>query len=311
MNRNKMFATVNICGGLGNQLFQLATLLKTSQDNKVSAFVERLPLSSSCNEPRPTYWTTLLSGLNPVISPTPPPDSLQDVVVPETRPVRPLTLPPPAVGNAGCVYRLVGFFQSAQFFDGMEGELHRLFVPPRLAQEAVGHLHEYYNPMENPDVHFIALHVRRGDYLTMKDTFAILEHDYYDAAVRQLLGSIAKKEELRLSRSSSTTKRFALLIFSEDEVYGATLAGYFKTKFSGLHTQLVRTEEGYKACMPRDVLELLMMAQCQDVVMANSSFSWWAAYLNKVPLARIVAPSRWFVKEPLAAHIYCKEWLVL
>ena len=65
--------------------------------------------------------------------------------------------------------------------------------------------------------------------------------------------------------------------------------------------------------VPREVLELLMMAHCNDVVAANSSFSWWGAYLNQQPLRRCVAPSKWFKKEtfPQAQRLYPQGWLLI
>ena len=53
--------------------------------------------------------------------------------------------------------------------------------------------------------------------------------------------------------------------------------------------------------------DLKMQISCANNIIANSSFSWWGAYLNQTPNKRVVAPARWF--GPTQAHLNTKDLL--
>jgi hypothetical protein len=329
--------TTNVVGGLGNQLFLMANLLATSRRTGIPAFVEPVAVSSSAEAPRPTYWDSMFRDLGRHgvrVTPTPvPPSAIPVVGVPEMRPVRKIELD----AHRACVYNMIGFFQCEEFFN--DHPLLLSAIPADLWKAAKLHLRYYYGG----DVcHTVALHIRRGDYTRFRDIFEQLEVDYYDAAVRQLFGGLLycqPKRPLPIHASplSAALPPLHVLLFCDELRVGQTMAGYFRVKYKGLRVSVVspvlegpsegasssnggeerrlhtQTPETNSSALPRDVLELLMMAQCNDVVMANSTFSWWGAYLNHVPLRRVIAPSRWFVKDPYPAsnHLYCSGWMLL
>ncbi|TPP49165.1 Glycosyl transferase 11 family protein [Leishmania donovani] len=330
---SKARLTTNIVGGMGNQLFLVANLLATAHRTGIPAYLEAAPFSSSAEGPRPTYWDTLFRDLGrhgvQMCASSPP---LPVVTVPETRPVRKVQLD----AQRPCAFHMIGFFQSDAFFD--DHPIMSSVIPRELWDSAREHLATYYG---GGSCHTVALHVRRGDYTRFTDIFEQLDVvEYYDVAVRQLLGGLLLQPPslLRPQQSSVDSAQaptagtppllpLHLLVFCDEERFGRTVVGYFRTKYKGaVMASLVCAATEASAIwarptasspsvpiMPRDVLELLMMSQCNDVVMANSTFSWWGAYLNRVSLRRVIAPSRWFVKDPYPAsnHLYCPGWILI
>jgi hypothetical protein len=297
--------TTNIVGGLGNQLFLVANLVATAKRNNLPAYVERIALSDSCEAPRPTYWASMLSQLD--IPSTPPARvNAEARVVPELRPAAPIQGLDPN-GH----HRLVGFFQSDTYFADCKPEIHRLFTPPACMEAASDRFFQIV-----PDVkhkHVIGLHVRRGDYLRMTDVFEIPSHQYYMESLEMLCGS-----QLNRYYARAEDAPFHVLVFSDDKQYGRTLCGVLRTRYPAVRCTLVggdgdATRPAFvDAAVPEDVSELLMMSLCNDLIIANSSFSWWGAYLNDSPMRRIVAPAKWFVKDPFPTlpQLYCDGWIV-
>lgn len=117
----------------------------------------------------------------------------------------------------------------------------------------------------------VSVHIRRGDYTTSSKANRYLkpcEADYYQKAIDYLAKRIVNP---------------VLFVFSDDVKWAKT-----NLKFD-FPTQYI---EGNSA--PED---LLLMASCQHQIIANSTFSWWGAWLNGHPNKIIIAPQKWFSTE--------------
>jgi Glycosyl transferase family 11 len=103
----------------------------------------------------------------------------------------------------------------------------------------------------------VAIHVRRGDYVGNKFYVDLTETTYYDEAMKYF-----------------PDENF--LVFSDD-------IEFCKEYFVG---------EQFEFCEETDpVKSLNLMAGCKGIIMANSSFSWWASYLCK---GKVIAPKKWY-----------------
>lgn len=125
-----------------------------------------------------------------------------------------------------------------------------------------------------------SVHVRRGDYLTLPKHHPVLDMKYYEAAMEEI-GS----------------NRF--LVISDD-------VPWCKNHFVG---NMFEFSDGTD-----ELLDFVLQVGCEHNIIANSSFSWWSAWLNANPHKRVVAPSRWF-GHALSGHntedLYPAGWTKL
>jgi len=112
----------------------------------------------------------------------------------------------------------------------------------------------------------ISLHVRRGDYLNETLFKDICNEEYYQKSIQYIL---------------ETQESPVFVIFSND-------IPWCRSQFKNLNAIFV--EHNISANSFRD---LQLMSQCKHHIIANSSFSWWGAWLNENPEKIIISPKRW------------------
>jgi len=153
---------------------------------------------------------------------------------------------------------LQGYFQSARYFSRWSTQIREAFA---LVEPADGRWVPDGGWEGNEWVSHerVSIHVRRGDYLNLKDHHPPLGMDYYRAAMDLFPG-----------------ERF--VVFSDD-------TGWCRENFDA---RLCEFAEGTA------VEDLERMTHCSNHIIANSSFSWWGAWLGKNPDKKVVAPKRWF-----------------
>jgi Glycosyl transferase family 11 len=121
----------------------------------------------------------------------------------------------------------------------------------------------------------VSVHVRRGDYLRkpiILEWHGIMDKEYYAAAFEQIAKKTSIKKVLYFSDEPDWVAR-ELLPLMPGEIVSNTIAA-------------TQYEDFY------------LMQHCSHNIVANSSFSWWAAYLNPNPDKIVIAPKRWFNKAP-------------
>lgn len=114
----------------------------------------------------------------------------------------------------------------------------------------------------------VAVHVRRGDYIQKSTSHGILSMDYYRRAISYIGQRVADA-------------RF--YIFSDD-------ADWCKQQFATLPNSQVVDH----TCGKGSQEDLWLMSQCNHNIIANSTYSWWGAWLNTNPNKIVVTPERWF-----------------
>ncbi|MDD2337893.1 MAG: alpha-1,2-fucosyltransferase [Geobacteraceae bacterium] len=172
----------------------------------------------------------------------------------------------PAILRLGDNVCLEGYWQSEKYFLDIRALLKKEFTlrPPLVGED----LHQAEKIQASTAV---ALHVRRGDYLTNPHAavhHGICDRDYYDRAVHFM-------------RDKIPTAR--LFIFSDEPQWIEKNMKY------DLPTTYVS-----KTGMASDVRDLALMSMCRHHIIANSSFSWWGAWLGDNQEKIVIAPKRWF-----------------
>lgn len=133
----------------------------------------------------------------------------------------------------------------------------------------------------------ISLHIRRGDYVQKKryqDTYATCSLEYYKKAVSMI------------TQGHNDTKLF---VFSDDIPWvKENLELSFKTTYVDFNTG----ENSYK--------DMQLMSLCKHNVIANSSFSWWGAWLNDNHGKMVIAPKKWFKDDSInQSDVIPKSWI--
>ncbi|QPM91631.1 alpha-1,2-fucosyltransferase [Pseudooceanicola algae] len=174
----------------------------------------------------------------------------------------------PAVLEAPDETYLHGYWQSAKYFAGAEDEIRRDFAFPA-PQGRNADLAEQI--ASGPSV---SLHLRRGDYVS-NASHVICGQPYYDAALAALLPQLPHDP--------------VIYVFSDDPDWARD-----NLRLPG--QPVIVDHNGAEA----DFEDLRLMSLCQHNIIANSSFSWWGAWLNANPSKKVMAPAQWFGKAELS-----------
>jgi hypothetical protein len=160
-----------------------------------------------------------------------------------------------------------GYWQSEGYFHGVAADLRRLFAFPALSARNADFLAGLARPA-------CSVHVRRGDYLSTANRFLqVCSPAYFARAVH----AVSRKREVR-----------SIAVFSDDPEWCRS-----SLDFGGRPIHLVDWNKDSESWQ-----DMALMAACEHHVIANSSFSWWGAWLGEREGGEIVAPDSWSRPAP-------------
>lgn len=179
---------------------------------------------------------------------------------------------------------LHGYFQSEKYFANHEDQLRKdfEFLEPAKDRNA-----EVLEQIRNSNA--ISIHVRRGDYVTLAAANAfhgLMGAEYYAEGARQI--------------ASKTGKQHSYFVFSDEPQWAKD-----NLKFPG-ETTYIDWNSG-KASFE----DMRLMSNCKHHIIANSSFSWWGAWLNPSKEKIVVAPKQWFNDASPQDDIIPASWIKL
>lgn len=297
MGLTKKILVVKIWGGLGNQMFQYATARALAIDNNADLLIDTSTfLKNSVHETPRSYRLNVFQniGLEFVDS------KLVGKILPNFK-----------LGFLNKVYKTInkninlnkrhkiengliyseirmntpilyldGYWQSEKYFLAKSDFIFNDFDLNYLREN------QLLKPLiENIDSKTsISIHVRRGDYVTNSQANAYhgtCDLNYYAKAIERIIKLLSEQE-------------VSFFIFSDD-------VAWCKENLSIPydHTYVV-TQEDYH--------DLYLMSICKHNIIANSSFSWWGAWLNRNNNKKVIVPGKWFAQN-VKTDLIPEEWI--
>lgn len=179
---------------------------------------------------------------------------------------------------------LDGYWQTEQYFPDVREILRQEFQVKYLQDSKSGSLSDLISRTNS-----VAIHIRRGDYATNSayhHVHGLCSLDYYHRSTQWMIDKISNP-------------RF--FVFSDEPQWAK------ENLKLGFPVTIVDHNGG-----DRSYEDLRLMSQCKHQIIANSSFSWWAAWLNNHPQKSVIAPLKWFNNASFnASDLIPTSWLRL
>lgn len=162
---------------------------------------------------------------------------------------------------------LAGFWQDERYFTDIADIIRKEFT----LKKSLGMTAQHWQKKILAAECSVALHIRHGDYLGLEGVVRVLPLEYYRPCVAQLKKFFQNLTVFIFANELNLAKNFLNLDVPAEYVCGEDLT---------------------------DLEEFYLMSLCRHNVIANSSFSWWAAWLNPNLDKIVFAPSPWFQNSP-------------
>lgn len=280
MQINNLFLEIKFSGGLGNQMFQYATARSLGIRNEIPYLL--LNTDRYINEPLDrTFSLAKLNIIGKVIRG----NFIKKIFRKRTvlnkiftalsiyKNIEEKNFHLHQLENkTGVLTSLNGYWQSAYYFENIRPLLLKEFIPLQLPQ---------YPSWVNAK-NTVAIHVRRTDYL-LEERYGFIGEQYYERAISLM----------------QTKIKDPLFVFFSDDIKWCRL------NFKNDRTVFFEEQEWLA-----DYLQLHLLSKCAHQIIANSSFSWWGAWLNTNPEKMVIRPATPFKEKGLfyEAH-YPQEWI--
>jgi hypothetical protein len=250
--------SVNIMGGLGNQMFQIAAAYAYARkEGGTLKIVHKLD-----NGNRPVYWETLLQKVKPYLVSFIPStlEQWSEKLATMYADMGPLL----SQGKY-----LNGYLQTSKYFynDTIKKEIKELCTPHESLFEESKARYAYL--LENKE-RVVVMHARRTDYLKATNIHGPLTGTYYREAVQRIMERV---------------KNPIFLLCSDDQTFWNEIRDDITPVFENENVMLEDS----------DIHTFVLLQQFHHFIMANSTFIWWCVWLSDAK--NVMVPSKWFGPE--------------
>ena len=268
---------IQICGGLGNQMFQVALGRKLACVNQAPLKLDLTPLrtdplrSYACSPFRLDAEFASDRDLNTFAIPLARRmgriGTVFSTFFPGKNVVREKAFPfDPEILKVKSPAYLIGYWQTERYFADIADTIRADF---QLVEPFTADRHDLLNQIQASTA--VSVHVRRGDYVTNPSAAVVhgtCSPHWYAQAMTRMAERVANPK---------------FFVFSDD-------ADWARDNLPNPDgTVFVRQQAD-----GRDHQDMHLMANCRHHIIANSSFSWWGAWLNPRQDKQVIAPAKWF-----------------
>ena len=270
--------TCNLMGGLGNQLFQIFTVISYAIKYKhMFKFINTEFLGTGQTITRKTYWKSFFFRLSGFLMNSYP---HFDIIYKEKQfsfeeiPRGYLKETHNSNTNSSTNILLQGYFQSYKYFQENIETIYRILNLDEIKIDVLDEVIKKYHTNDFLEKS-VSMHFRLGDYKKVPDYHPIMSVEYYKKSLQYIINKLEYTPNV--------------LYFCEDDDtddVNETIQD-LKNEFPTVEFERASNELD-------DWKQMLLMSCCNHNIVANSSFSWWGAYLNKNPDKIVCYPSIWF-----------------
>lgn len=264
-----MLSIVRFKGGLGNQMFQYAFFLSLKKRHPFSWFLFDLDESLSSHS---GYQLDIISNANTLwrnkwfrrIKKYFP------ILIKKTRIIKQansLEFCKKYYQKNSTFTLYDGYWQSEKYFKNIANIVQKTFT----FNEELLNKQSKQLASSIGEKNYVSVHIRRGDYLNLTDYLGICDISYYLGAIDYIKNNIHNP---------------TFVFFSDD-------IPWVKESIIEENAMYVDWNQGKDSWQ-----DMYLMSKCQHNIIANSSFSWWGAWLNNNPQKIVVAPKQWFKYSP-------------
>ena len=173
---------------------------------------------------------------------------------------------------------LVGYYQTPKYFNHIKDEIRKDFT---FRSEILEPCKEMMEEMVEP----VALHIRRGDFITNVENHYNQDLEYYEEALTKF------------------EKNRQVIIFSDDTEWCNNQKLFAPDRFL-----IAEGNSPY--------VDMCLMTMCSGFIIANSTFSWWPAWLSVAEDKKVVYPKQWFgvtgyTKDHDVTDLFPRRWIKL